>query len=66
MNSFRGLLVKFVIEIQSATDLAVADTVVDGQIFVGLDLVSFDKEGIDFELVKRNTGHEIFELLARG
>lgn len=39
---------------------------VDGQIFTGLDRGSFDKEAIDFELVERNTGPEVFEALARG
>lgn len=39
---------------------------VDGQIFTGLDLGSFDKQGIDFELVERNTGPEVFEAMARG
>lgn len=39
---------------------------VDGQIFTGLDRGSFDKQGIDFELVERNTGPEVFEAMARG
>lgn len=39
---------------------------VDGQIFTGLDRGSFDKQGIDFDLVERNTGPEAFEALARG
>lgn len=39
---------------------------VDGQIFTGLDLGSFNKQGIDFELVERNTGPEVFEAMARG
>lgn len=39
---------------------------VDGQIFTGLDLGSFDKQGIDFELVERNTGPEVFDAMARG
>lgn len=39
---------------------------VDGQIFTGLDIGSFDKQGIDFELVERNTGPEVFEAMARG
>ncbi|MGL5168491.1 MAG: ABC transporter substrate-binding protein [Afipia sp.] len=39
---------------------------VDGQIFTGLDQGSFDKQGIDFELVERNTGPEVFETMARG
>src|SRR5262245_62121041 len=39
---------------------------VDGQIFTGLDRGSFDKQGVDFELVERNTGPEVFEAMARG
>jgi NitT/TauT family transport system substrate-binding protein len=39
---------------------------VDGQIFTGLDRGSFDKQGIDFELVERNTGPEVFDAMARG
>lgn len=39
---------------------------VDGQIFTGLDIGSFDKQGIDFELVERNTGPEVFEAMTRG
>jgi NitT/TauT family transport system substrate-binding protein len=39
---------------------------VDGQIFTGLDRGSFDKQGIDFVLVERNTGPEAFEAMARG
>ena len=39
---------------------------VDGQIFTGLDRGCFDKHGIDFELVERNTGPEVFEAMARG
>lgn len=39
---------------------------VDGQIFTGLDRSSFDKHGIDFDLVERNTGPEVFEAIARG
>ena len=39
---------------------------VDGQILTGLDRGTFDKQGIDFELVERNTGPEVFDALARG
>jgi NitT/TauT family transport system substrate-binding protein len=39
---------------------------VDGQIFTGLDRGTFDRNGIDFELVERNTGPEVFEAMARG
>jgi NitT/TauT family transport system substrate-binding protein len=39
---------------------------VDGQIFTGLDRGSFDKQGIDFDLVERNTGPEVFEAMAGG
>src|SRR5689334_10474058 len=39
---------------------------VDGQIFTGLDRGTFDRQGIDFELVERNTGPEVFEAMARG
>ncbi|WP_245310817.1 ABC transporter substrate-binding protein [Bradyrhizobium valentinum] len=39
---------------------------VDGQILTGLDRGAFDKQGIDFELVERNTGPEVFEAMARG
>ncbi|HEY0852867.1 MAG TPA: ABC transporter substrate-binding protein [Bradyrhizobium sp.] len=39
---------------------------VDGQIFTGLDRGTFDKQGVDFELVERNTGPEVFEAMARG
>ena len=39
---------------------------VDGQVFTGIDRGSFDKQGIDFELVERNTGPEVFEAMARG
>jgi NitT/TauT family transport system substrate-binding protein len=39
---------------------------VDGQVFTGLDRGSFDKQGIDFEPVERNTGPEVFEAVARG
>lgn len=39
---------------------------VDGQIFTGFDRGTFDKQGIDFELVERNTGPEVFEAMARG
>jgi NitT/TauT family transport system substrate-binding protein len=39
---------------------------VDGQIFTGLDRNAFDKQGIDFELVERDTGPEVFEAMARG
>ena len=39
---------------------------VDGQIWTGIDRGSFDKHGIDFELVERSTGPEVFEAMARG
>jgi NitT/TauT family transport system substrate-binding protein len=39
---------------------------VDGQIFTGLDRGTFDKQGIDFELVECHTGPEVFEAMARG
>lgn len=39
---------------------------VDGQILTGLDRGTFDKQGIDFELVARDTGPEVFEALASG
>jgi NitT/TauT family transport system substrate-binding protein len=39
---------------------------VDGQILTGLDRGTFDRQGIDFELVERNTGPEVFEAMARG
>jgi NitT/TauT family transport system substrate-binding protein len=39
---------------------------VDGQIFTGLDRGTFDRHGIDFELVERNTGPEVFDAMARG
>lgn len=39
---------------------------VDGQIFTGLDRGTFDKHRIDFDLVERNTGPEVFEAMAHG
>jgi NitT/TauT family transport system substrate-binding protein len=39
---------------------------VDGQIWTGLDRGSFDKQGIDFELLDFNTGPDVFEAMAKG
>jgi NitT/TauT family transport system substrate-binding protein len=39
---------------------------VDGQIWTGLDRGSFDKYGIDFDLLECNTGPEVFEAMAAG
>ncbi|MCP3374469.1 ABC transporter substrate-binding protein [Bradyrhizobium cajani] len=39
---------------------------VDGHIWTGLDRGSFDKQGIDFELLEFNTGPEVFEAMAKG
>jgi len=39
---------------------------VDGHLFTGLDRGAFDRQGIDFELVERDTGPEVFEAMARG
>jgi NitT/TauT family transport system substrate-binding protein len=39
---------------------------VDGQICIGLDHGSFDRQGIDFELSEFNTGPEAFEAMAAG
>jgi NitT/TauT family transport system substrate-binding protein len=39
---------------------------VDGQICVGIDRGSFEKQGIDFELTAFDTGPETFEALAAG
>ncbi|UGY24365.1 ABC transporter substrate-binding protein [Bradyrhizobium septentrionale] len=39
---------------------------VDGQILTGLDRGSFDREGIDFDLVEYNTGFEVVEAMAAG
>ncbi|WP_349629999.1 ABC transporter substrate-binding protein [Bradyrhizobium tropiciagri] len=39
---------------------------VDGQILTGLDRGSFDREGIDFDLVEFNTGLEVVEAMAAG
>ena len=39
---------------------------VDWQIFTGLDRGTFDRHGVDFELVERSTGPELFEAMARG
>ncbi|KRR09101.1 ABC transporter substrate-binding protein [Bradyrhizobium jicamae] len=39
---------------------------VDGQIWTGLDRGSFDKHGIDFDLLECNTGPEVFEAMAAG
>ncbi|GIQ78503.1 ABC transporter substrate-binding protein [Bradyrhizobium sp. RD5-C2] len=39
---------------------------VDGQILTGLDRGSFDKEGIDLELVEFNTGFEVVQAMAAG
>jgi NitT/TauT family transport system substrate-binding protein len=39
---------------------------VDGQLCVGLDLGSFDKHGIAFDLHQFNSGPEVFEAMAAG
>lgn len=39
---------------------------VDGQILTGLDRGSFDREGIDFDLIEFNTGFEVVEAMAAG
>jgi len=39
---------------------------VDGQIWTGLDRGTFDKHGIDFDLLECNTGPEVFEAMAAG
>lgn len=39
---------------------------VDGQVCMGLDLGSFEKQGIEFDLHEFNTGPEVFEGMAAG
>lgn len=39
---------------------------VDGQIWTGLDRGTFDKQGLDFDLLECNTGPEAFEAMAAG
>jgi NitT/TauT family transport system substrate-binding protein len=39
---------------------------VDGQIWTGLDRGSFERNGVDFELLEFNTGPEVFAALAAG
>jgi NitT/TauT family transport system substrate-binding protein len=39
---------------------------VDGQIWTGLDRGTFDKHGLDFDLLECNTGPEVFEAMAAG
>jgi NitT/TauT family transport system substrate-binding protein len=39
---------------------------VDGQLWTGLDRGSFDKYGIEFELLEFNTGPQVFEAMAAG
>ena len=39
---------------------------VDGQIWTGLDRGTFDRHGIDFDLLECNTGPEVFEAMAAG
>ncbi|XSC43942.1 hypothetical protein ACF1BQ_040345 [Bradyrhizobium sp. RDT10] len=39
---------------------------VDGQILTGLDRGSFEKRGIEFELLEFNTGPEVFAAMAEG
>ena len=39
---------------------------VDSQIWTGLDRGTFDKHGIDFDLLECNTGPEVFEAMAAG
>jgi NitT/TauT family transport system substrate-binding protein len=39
---------------------------VDGQIWTGLDRGSFEKQGLEFDLLELNTGPEVFEAMAAG
>jgi NitT/TauT family transport system substrate-binding protein len=39
---------------------------VDGQILTGLDRGSFDREGIDFDLVEFNTGFDVVQAMVEG
>jgi sulfonate transport system substrate-binding protein len=39
---------------------------VDGQIWTGLDRGSFEKQGLEFDLLELNTGPDVFEAMAAG